>query len=145
MSKKLLRLSAVTIALFLLTACQKAPDSRPAPSAPPVTDFEECVAAGNPVMESFPRQCRHNGQTFTEKINGLVETAVSVPEPQGNEMDESCTKRNGTWLEESKECEGISQSDCESLGGTFNECASACRNDPEAEICTRQCVLVCQF
>lgn len=35
-----------------------------------VTDFNSCVAAGNPVMESYPRQCKdQSGQTFTEVIN----------------------------------------------------------------------------
>lgn len=34
-----------------------------------ITDFESCVAAGNPVMESYPRQCRANGQTFVEDIS----------------------------------------------------------------------------
>lgn len=34
-----------------------------------VTNFEECLAAGNPVMESYPRQCRHEGVTYTEKID----------------------------------------------------------------------------
>ncbi|MBR9698851.1 hypothetical protein GOV09_00135 [Candidatus Woesearchaeota archaeon] len=33
-----------------------------------VTNFEECLAAGNPAMESYPRQCRHGDQTFTEII-----------------------------------------------------------------------------
>lgn len=33
-----------------------------------VTSFEECVAAGNAVMESYPRKCRHKGQTFVEQI-----------------------------------------------------------------------------
>lgn len=33
-----------------------------------VTNFEECVAAGNPVMESYPRQCRSNGMLFVESI-----------------------------------------------------------------------------
>jgi hypothetical protein len=33
-----------------------------------ITNFDECVAAGNPVMESLPRQCSANGQTFTEEI-----------------------------------------------------------------------------
>lgn len=34
-----------------------------------VTNFEECVAAGNPVMESYPRQCRSaDGQLFVEEI-----------------------------------------------------------------------------
>lgn len=29
-----------------------------------ISSFEECVAAGNPVMESYPRQCRAGGKTF---------------------------------------------------------------------------------
>ena len=34
------------------------------------TNFEECIAAGNPAMESYPRQCRDplSDQTFTEEI-----------------------------------------------------------------------------
>ena len=31
---------------------------------PSVINFDECVAAGNPVMESYPEQCSANGQTF---------------------------------------------------------------------------------
>lgn len=34
-----------------------------------VTDFERCEAAGNPIMESYPRQCRwENGTTVVEVI-----------------------------------------------------------------------------
>jgi len=34
-----------------------------------ITNFDECVAAGNPVMESYPRQCKDSdGQTFVEEI-----------------------------------------------------------------------------
>jgi hypothetical protein len=32
-----------------------------------VRSFSECVEAGNPIMESYPRQCRANGQTFVEE------------------------------------------------------------------------------
>ncbi len=35
-----------------------------------VTNFEECIAAGNPAMESYPRQCIHEGQHFVEDISG---------------------------------------------------------------------------
>lgn len=31
---------------------------------PNVTDFDSCVAAGSPVMESYPEQCAYQGQTF---------------------------------------------------------------------------------
>lgn len=30
--------------------------------------FDRCAAAGNPVMESYPRQCRMDGVTYTEQI-----------------------------------------------------------------------------
>ena len=33
-----------------------------------VTNFEECVEAGNLVMESYPRQCRAGDQLFIENI-----------------------------------------------------------------------------
>lgn len=29
-----------------------------------VRDFEDCVQAGNPVMESFPEQCTADGKTY---------------------------------------------------------------------------------
>src|SRR3990170_608283 len=38
-----------------------------------VETFEECAAAGNPVMESYPRQCRADGQTFVEHIGNELE------------------------------------------------------------------------
>ena len=45
-----------------------------------ITNFEECVAAGNPVMESYPRQCMADGQTFTETIYTGIEEALSFAE-----------------------------------------------------------------
>lgn len=49
------------------------PLPQPPPETPlnevPITSFETCVQAGNPVMESYPRQCRtEDGQNFTEVI-----------------------------------------------------------------------------
>lgn len=29
-----------------------------------VHDFDSCVAAGNPVLETFPEQCSHRGQSY---------------------------------------------------------------------------------
>ncbi len=37
-----------------------------------ISNFEECVAAGNPVMESYPRRCAANGVTYIEEINDFV-------------------------------------------------------------------------
>jgi hypothetical protein len=33
-----------------------------------ISDFRECVRGGNPIMESFPRQCSSSGKSFTEEI-----------------------------------------------------------------------------
>lgn len=36
-----------------------------------ITDFDSCAAAGNPVMESYPRKCSTpEGRTFTENVTG---------------------------------------------------------------------------
>lgn len=44
---------------------QKAPDK----TGLFITDFEDCVAAGYPVMESYPRQCRTpEGNVYVEEI-----------------------------------------------------------------------------
>lgn len=52
--------------------------------APTISNFAECAATGNAIMESYPRQCTANGQTFVEVIantnavvNGNVNTAVN--------------------------------------------------------------------
>lgn len=37
-----------------------------------ITNFEECVSAGNPIVKSFPRQCQTNdGKYFVEEILSL--------------------------------------------------------------------------
>lgn len=42
--------------------------------APLVTTFEECVVAGNPVMESYPRQCNtKDGKHFVEDIGNALD------------------------------------------------------------------------
>ncbi|MEA3248896.1 MAG: DUF3298 domain-containing protein [Patescibacteria group bacterium] len=62
-----------------------------------------------------------------------------------DEVVESCEDAGGTWLEDHDECEYVSRDWCEDMGATFNECESACRHDPNAEICTLQCVPVCEL
>lgn len=57
-----------------------------------VGNFEECAAAGNPVMESYPRQCRTgDGRHFIERVNQPGDDAgaaggtwpASEPLPEG--------------------------------------------------------------
>jgi hypothetical protein len=46
-----------------------------------IKDFNSCAAAGNPVMESYPRQCSANGQTFVEEITGNDKINIISPKP----------------------------------------------------------------
>lgn len=61
------------------------------------------------------------------------------------EVVASCEGAGGTWLEEHDECEYVGREWCEDMGAIFRECESACRHDEAAEICTLQCVPVCEL
>ena len=57
-----------------------------------VSNFEECVAQGYPVMQSYPRQCRTpDGKTFTEDIGNELEKLdlIRVSKPRPNELIKS--------------------------------------------------------
>lgn len=74
---------------------------------------------------------------YYDPAGGTVET--------GKTSDQLCVSFGGEWSVEFSECLGISGEMCTEIGGTWNECASACRNNPDAEVCTMQCVQVCEF
>lgn len=58
-----------------------------------ITNFEECIAAGNPIMESYPRQCSANGQTFVEVIEEQAESELSIKEAIGIARNSECTEK----------------------------------------------------
>lgn len=96
-----------------------------------IESFEDCVAAGNPVMESYPRQCKTtDGRNLVEEIDLQLD------------MQYQCNKYGGWWLSEFNECESISEDQCLEMKGMFNECESACRYF-DSDFCTEQCVQVC--
>lgn len=41
-----------------------------------INDFEECAAAGLPIMESYPRQCRAGETTFVEELENQGQLEV---------------------------------------------------------------------
>ncbi|MBI4118041.1 MAG: hypothetical protein HY455_00680 [Parcubacteria group bacterium] len=55
------------------------------PTETMITSFEECAKAGNPIMESYPRQCRAGGETFVENIGDELEkqdlVRIAAPRP----------------------------------------------------------------
>lgn len=71
---------AAFLAVIALVLIKVAPRvSMPAPVA---SSFEECAAQGNPVMESYPRQCRTpDGRIFVEEIANEPNTPVGGGEP----------------------------------------------------------------
>jgi len=56
--------------MYIRNPCE--PLSTPEPVKQEITSFEECISAGNPAMESYPRKCRDplSGKTFIEDIDG---------------------------------------------------------------------------
>lgn len=73
-----------------------------------ITNFEECVAAGFAVMESYPARCRtDDGQTFTQKIVGAISTPdfsneIEVVNPRPGQVVTSSLvvtgKARGSWF-----------------------------------------------
>ena len=61
-SMKKIVLTMLVLGVIIISGCAQKNVSE-------ITNFKECAAAGNPVMESYPRQCAANGQTFIEKIS----------------------------------------------------------------------------
>jgi hypothetical protein len=62
-----LLLLAGILAILGMAVYEMAPKMHASIPQPIITNFEECAAAGNPVMESYPRQCRaQDGRLFVE-------------------------------------------------------------------------------
>lgn len=53
-------LAAIAVGIFLRVK---------SPAPPKITNFEQCAAAGYPVMQSYPRQCTlPSGKFFVEQM-----------------------------------------------------------------------------
>jgi hypothetical protein len=81
-----------------------------------IDTFEACANAGNPIMESYPRQCSANGQTFVEK------TGSNEAGNEGNEGRHACTAKDIA----AEACTMIYDPVCGDDGITYGNGCSAC-------------------
>lgn len=79
-----------------------------------ITNFEECIAAGNPAMESYPRQCKDpiTDTTFTETIKHIC--------TQDEKESDICT------MEYNPVCGEIALNTGEKTYKTYSNGCSAC-------------------
>ena len=108
-------------------------------AAQPMT-YEECITLPNAkIQNSYLATCvTPDGLRFTQSIEELA-----VP----SSHEAACAQSGGTWLPAYNECEGITPEQCGQAGGSFDECASDCRHDPDYPnvYCIQMCVGVCSF
>jgi len=98
-----------------------------------ITNFEQCVAAGNPVMESFPRQCRAGENTFTEQLAG------------GDRDEHGCIGSAGySWCESKQKCLRLWEEDCTDENQNMPALKTYCTEEQKAaEMCTMEYAPVC--
>jgi hypothetical protein len=75
----------VLIAGFLFFYYSQKPNPQ---SAEKITNFQECVDAGFPVMESYPEQCSNGQETFTRDIGNELEKTdvIRIGSPRPGEL-----------------------------------------------------------
>jgi hypothetical protein len=75
------------------------------PPAQSAANFDECIAHGNPVMESYPRQCRTpDGKLFVEDIGNELEKfdVIRIAKPRPGQIITSpfevSGEARGSWF-----------------------------------------------
>ncbi|MFH0737475.1 MAG: hypothetical protein V1827_02165 [Candidatus Micrarchaeota archaeon] len=58
-----------------------------------VYDFESCAASGNPIMESYPRQCAYDGQTYREEACSSGTDILTLSDAVGIAKASECGDR----------------------------------------------------
>lgn len=91
-----------------------------------ISSFEECAAAGFPVMDSYPSQCRtSDGISFTQEIGNELELndVITISNPRPNQKITSSLnvsgQARGTWYFESTFPVELFDANNKSLGKGF--------------------------
>jgi len=70
----------------------------------------------------------------------MMETKPVLPEPEPAPVEPEPTPEPSPEPEPKE----LTQANCESAGGTWNECGSACRGAPPGTMCIMMCVPYCE-
>lgn len=87
----------LTLVVFFYSNTKKIPVTQ-------IASFKDCVQAGNPVMESNPRQCNADSRTFIEQAENGIDTndLIHINTPQPNQTISSPVtikgKARGNWF-----------------------------------------------
>ena len=95
-----------------------------------ITNFKECAAAGNPIAESYPRQCRHAGQLFVEEVVQPISPPVDIGKEILCSAESRMTDVCATVIDTvcaTVEIQCI-KAPCNPVKNTFNNSCEACRN-----------------
>jgi len=113
MKKIITAVMLVILTIISFSGCTQVQPADQKTNEPPqakVTNYKECVAAGNPILESAPRQCYNNGVKYVEEI--------TLPGEDGPITLSSMTEADAKVIAE-KSC--IKGGDALSSGGSYNE------------------------
>ena len=75
---------------------------------PDLNSFEDCLSAGYPVLESYPRQCKSGNKTFIENVGNSLEKSdlIKLDSPRPNQKIVSPLliqgKARGSWYFEAQ-------------------------------------------
>lgn len=97
--------------------------------------------------ESSPINTENNTNTNIDTDKEIIIDKSNSNQKLNIKNKSECESNSGVWYGESNICEinSFSENMCVARGGEWNGCASACRHDKDAEVCTLQCVLTCSF
>jgi hypothetical protein len=120
-----------------------------------VFDFKNQVVDPSLVVEDINNEEVESSPIINENdidTNIVPDKEVIIDKGEPNQKlniknKTECESNSGVWYATGNICEinSFSENMCVARGGEWNGCASACRHDKDAEVCTLQCVLTCSF
>ncbi len=107
-------------------------------------DYEISLSKIEPAPKS-KIQITSSDYRITFKIASALNNIIDNPDITKPVAAVACVREGGTWDNTYNECTGLGELSCTNIKGIWEDCASACRHNPNAEICTKQCVQICKF